>query len=70
MNKIKFPIYLTTVILVVYTFLVGMDLVPALVFMLFGISPLLVIWLVYRVLRDGEASAYTFSERFYEDERF
>jgi hypothetical protein len=37
---------------------------------LFGISPLLVIWLVYRVLRNGEASAYTFSERFYEDERF
>ena len=70
MDKVKSPIYITTVILVVYTFLGGMDLLPALVLMVFGISPLLVIWMVYRVLRDGEASAYTFSERFYEDETF
>ena len=34
---------------------------------LFMFSPLLVIWLVYIVLRYGEASGRTFDEYFYDD---
>ncbi len=34
---------------------------------LFMLSPLLVIWLVYTVLRYGEASGRTFDEYYYDD---
>ncbi len=38
--------------------------------LLVSLSPLLVIWLVYRVLKDPYASTHTFEDRFYEDNEY
>ena len=61
------PIYLTTLYLIVYVFACEFDSTVRLAIMLFSLSPLPVIWMVYRVLRDGTPSKHNFTERFYED---
>lgn len=56
----------TTVYLIFFTMLVVADYADAAA-VLFMLSPLLVIWLVYIVLRYGEASGRTFDEYYYDD---
>jgi len=67
MKNIRFPIWFTTIFLFVYAGLSQYE--PAYVVMpwLFIASPFLVIWMVYRVLKDGEESTRTFDEYFYDD---
>lgn len=68
MKSVLFPVYLITAVLLVYVtaILVGLNL--ALVMFIFGVSPAMVIWMVYRVLTaDVEVSA-TFEDKWYEDQ--
>lgn len=67
MEKIKWPILLATVYLVVYTATAQLDAAIRWTILLFSLSPIPVIWMVWRVLRDGTPSNFTFTERFYED---
>jgi hypothetical protein len=67
MEKIKLPIIVTTVYLAIYAATAQMESAIRLTILLFSLSPLPVIWMVWRVLRDGVPSKYTFTERFYED---
>jgi membrane protein implicated in regulation of membrane protease activity len=67
MEKIKTPILLATLYLLIYTLVSFIPGLPALAVLLFSLSPIVVIWMVYRVLKDGEPSQYTFEEVFYED---
>ena len=62
----NFAAIFTTAYLVVFSVLVALgysDTAAA----LFILSPLLVIWMVYIVLRFGEASGRTFDEYYYDD---
>jgi hypothetical protein len=70
MEKIKTPILLTTLYVFVYLAVCELDESLRLAIFLFSLSPLPVIWMVYRVLRDGTPSAYTFKERFYDDYKY
>jgi Flp pilus assembly protein TadB len=61
-----FPIVLVTAFLLVYVLLAYYSL-EYIVAAMFILSPFLVIWMVYRVLRNGKPSGRTFSEYFYDD---
>ncbi|MCH8546160.1 MAG: hypothetical protein LAT54_05460 [Cryomorphaceae bacterium] len=67
MEKIKLPIILTTIYLFLFVVISTFDALLALTFLLVSLSPIPIIWMVYRVLRDGTPSPHTFEERFYED---
>lgn len=67
MEKIKMPILIATAYLVVFVITLGFSQILTLSMLLVSLSPLPIIWMVYKVLRDGTPSAFTFEERFYED---
>jgi hypothetical protein len=67
MEKVKLPIIIATIYLVVFVFISMFDRAMAVTMLLMSLSPLPIIWMVYRVLRDGTPSPFTFRERFYED---
>jgi hypothetical protein len=67
MEKIKLPIIIATIYLAIYVVTASYDTTTRLTIFLFSLSPLPVIWMVWRVLHDGTPSPYTFEERFYED---
>lgn len=70
MEKIRIPLLVATFYLLVYTLFAALPIHLAIPLALFSLSPLVVIWMVYRVLKDGEASELTFDEAFYEDHAY
>jgi membrane protein implicated in regulation of membrane protease activity len=68
MEKIIFPLALTSLVLVMYC-LACLFLIPfPMVISLFLGLHVLLLWMVYRVLKDGTPSKYTFDEKWYEDQ--
>lgn len=67
MKNIHYSVQVTTGVLMFFLFLCGFDDTAHIIMSLFIILNIMIIWMVYSVLRHGEPSAYTFSERFYED---
>lgn len=67
MEKIKFPVYSATLFLVIYTMMSVMGFPYPLIAGMFSVSPIVVIWMVYRVLRDADPSQKTFNNFWYED---
>lgn len=67
MKRIIAPLFITTLYLIIYVVSAELDTTTRFTLFLFSLSPVPVIWMVYKVLRDGQPSPYTFSERFYED---
>jgi hypothetical protein len=67
MKSVWFPISFTSIYLVVYTILAYLSVLQDVVVIMFVLSPFLVIWMVYRVLKDGKPSGRSFSEYFYDD---
>jgi hypothetical protein len=66
MKGIWFPVIFVSAFLAVYV-LFAYFKVENVVITMFLISPFLVIWMVYKVLKDGTPSGKTFSEHFYDD---
>jgi hypothetical protein len=67
MEKIKYPVLLVTAFAFLYQFTPFLGASEKLIFALFLLSPLVVIWLVYKVLKDGKPSRFTWDEKFYDD---
>lgn len=67
MDKIVFPIALTSIVLAVYCLGVLFQIPYALILSLFTALHFLLLWMVYRILRDGTPSQHTFEEKWYED---
>jgi hypothetical protein len=67
MKNIRFPVYFTSAYLLLYTVLAQYEATQFIVPLLFALSPFLVIWMVYCVLKFGEESKKTFEDSFYED---
>jgi hypothetical protein len=67
MDKIRIPILLVTFYLLTYTLSSLLPLHYAISLALFSLSPIVVMWMVYKVLKDGKESEFTFEEVFYED---
>ncbi|HKL02612.1 MAG TPA: hypothetical protein VJ911_03015 [Cryomorphaceae bacterium] len=54
MKKDEVAIVIVSGIFLFYTILAAFEILTSLVFLIFSLSPLLVIWMVYVVLRHGE----------------
>lgn len=67
MKKIKVPITITTLFLTFYTISPYMGLPYPFIFASFVTVNVLTIWMVIRILKDGEASKKTFNEQWYDD---
>ncbi len=67
MKEIFKPIAITTLILVFYLISVYTNMVFAVVFLLFLMLNFFTIWMVIRVLKDGQPSQKTFEDYWYED---
>lgn len=62
----KFGIYTSFIFLILYAISVLAGFIPAALF-LFSISPLVVIFAVYKILKDPKEASVTFEESFYQD---
>ena len=67
MDGIRFPVYFTSAVLLLYVMSAAMAFPYAIVFWLFVLVNGLFIWMVYKVLKDGKPSEKSFEEVFYED---
>nr|MBI1230156.1 hypothetical protein [Cytophagales bacterium] len=67
MKDFLFPVLAATGFLVVYMTSIFVDLNTGIILFLFSISPIVVLWMVYRVLTADVDSKHTFEERWYED---
>jgi lipopolysaccharide export LptBFGC system permease protein LptF len=68
MDKVIFPISLVTFIGFFYVIAVAFNFPYPIIAGLFGILPFFIVWMVYKVLKDGEHSGKTFEKHFYEYE--
>jgi hypothetical protein len=67
MRPVLIPVIAATAYLFVYSYLAFANMLEWLVMWMFCLSPVVVLWLVYKVLTKGKASSRTFEQYFYED---
>lgn len=67
MKKIKWPVLLATTYAVLYQFTPYAGLPDQAIILLFILSPIPVLWMAYKILKNGIPSQRTFEEYFYED---
>ena len=67
MKKIKIIAAAVTLFLIFFQISPFIGLSDEIIFTMFWLSPFLVIYMVYVILKNGEPSKYTFDERFYDD---
>ncbi len=67
MKKIKWPVILVTTYAFLYQFTPYAGFSDQVVILLFIISPIPVLWMAYKILKNGIPSQRTFDEYFYED---
>lgn len=69
MNKIRISVI--TVSLFVLIFQIGIYLFSeSLLYSMFAISPFLMAWMIYTVLRFGKSASTSFDDKFYEDHSY
>lgn len=62
------PVAIVTGFLLIYVVAVAVNLNTAVILLLFSLSPILMIWMVIRVLKAVFEPAHTFEEKWYEDQ--
>lgn len=67
MAGIKFPVLSVTLFMVVYNLLPFFNAQTDVIIFLFILSPFAVVWMVYRVLKNGTPSQKHWDDHFYED---
>ena len=67
MENIKFPIALTSSVLLLYVVTSALNFPYAFVFWLFVLVNGLFLWMIYKILKDGKPSEKSFEDVFYED---
>ena len=67
MKKYLIPVWTVTGYLLVYVVAIGLELHIRLILFMFSISPILILWMVYRVLKADVKVDHTFDEKWYED---
>lgn len=67
MKNYLFPVYLVTSFLIIYVTSIHANLNMGIIMFMFAISPLPIIWMVYRVLKAEVEVNSTFEEKWYED---
>jgi len=67
MKKYLIPVFTVTGYLLIYIVSIGLDLHIRLILLMFSLSPTLILWMVYRVLKAKVCVSHTFEEKWYED---
>ena len=67
MKNYLIPVWTVTGYLLVYVVAIGLELHIRLILFMFGISPVLVLWMVYKVLKADVKIDHTFDKKWYED---
>ena len=67
MRNYLMPVLVVTGYLVIYLFAIRLDLHIRLILFMFSISPVLLLWMVYKVLTANVPISHTFDEKWYED---
>jgi hypothetical protein len=67
MKDYLFPVFVTTGFLIIYLTVLFTNLHTGLILFLFSVSPIPMLWMVYKVLTADADSKHTFDERWYED---
>lgn len=67
MKNYLFPVLLLTGYLIIYITVIELNLDISLILFMFSLSPLLLIWMIYKVLTSEVKPDYTFEEKWYED---
>jgi Flp pilus assembly protein TadB len=67
MNSLRNCISLTTGVLIIYVVLANMPVAFGVVFLFFLLSEGLLLWMVFRILKEKRTSTKTFDSHFYED---
>lgn len=68
MKNYLFPVYLVTAFLIVYVTSIQVNLNTGLILLMFSVSPISILWMVYRVLTADVEVTGTFEEKWYEDQ--
>ena len=66
MKSLKFTVYFTTIFIVIYTLMARMSVPFGMIYLAFLLSQGLLIFMVWRILRDKYSTQKTFSD-WYED---
>lgn len=67
MKKTHLAILIVTSYLIFFELAIFLDFASGIIYTMFSLSPFLVIYMVYMVLKYGKESTHTFEERFYDD---
>ncbi|SHN12528.1 hypothetical protein SAMN04488057_10792 [Cyclobacterium lianum] len=68
MDKSLIPVSLVSGFLLVYVVAVAVNLNTAFILLMFAVSPILMIWMVIKVLKAAFDPTHTFEEKWYEDQ--
>lgn len=66
-GNIKFPVLFATAYLFVYLMVVYFSTYFGLAFLTFSLSPVVLTWMAFRILKGNYSGTLTFDESFYED---
>ncbi|MCH7397393.1 hypothetical protein MM236_05310 [Belliella sp. DSM 107340] len=69
MKNFLSPIYWVTAILIIYVTFLFTNINISVILFIFSISPLLILWMVYKVLTADVEVESTFEEKWYEDQQ-
>jgi hypothetical protein len=70
MKKLKVPVFFVSMLVLIYAVSPQFGFTDHAVFLFFLLLPPAVIWMVYRILKDGTPSSKTWEEHFYEDHAY
>ncbi|WP_194975407.1 hypothetical protein [Aquiflexum lacus] len=68
MKNYLFPVYMVTAFLIIYVTAIQANLNTRLILFMFSVSPIPIIWMVYKVLTADVEVNSTFDEKWYEDQ--
>jgi len=68
MKALKYPIAITTLLLIVYNIMPFVGVPFAIIFFTMLLLTGLTIWMVIKILKDGKPSGRTFEDHWYDDQ--
>lgn len=70
MEKLKVPVIFVSILVLIYAVSPQIGFSDTAVILFSLLLPVPVIWMVYRILKDGTPSSKTWEEHFYEDHSY
>ncbi|MEP7108710.1 MAG: hypothetical protein ABI760_12025, partial [Ferruginibacter sp.] len=70
MQNIKLPVFIVSAYAFFYQFTPYIGFSDITIMAMFTISPVLVCWMAYKILKNGNPSQRSFEEYFYEDSNY